>query len=282
MTTSVLRKCCHQSIDIAFLTVCRTDVEVGLDPTGDTGSSCGGGLNGRQKPLCCNTPSNLNPFLPVSLDKLFPTLPPAADIPGFDLQQIAAGAPSLVGQDRNLGPFGLVVIDGPAGTVTNVAKRDGSHVEFVTRGEHLRPGSQTAQFVCMEIGEDSNCDDMFLDGLPGTILRMPDDQGFAKYAVAHSVTHALSQRLPDHVRKRAPSNPQVWQLEYSYDFTKVKRGSDPVYVRIDYSNTHDYYDNIVAANPGKRDLEPRFWSKVSSVWKSRMPRVQLVAEIPLT
>jgi hypothetical protein len=38
-----------------------TDVEVALDPSGDTGSLCAGGLSSRQKPLCCNTPENLNP-----------------------------------------------------------------------------------------------------------------------------------------------------------------------------------------------------------------------------
>lgn len=251
----------------------RTDVEVGLDATGDTGSSCAGGWNGRQKPLCCNTPSDLNPFLPVPLDHLFPTLPPTSDIPGFDLQQLSPGAPSLTGEGSNLGAFGFVVIDGPAGTVTNVAKRDGSHIEFISRGEHHGPGPQTAQFVCLNAAtaeEDSNCNDMYRDGLPGTILRMPDDQGFAKYVVAHSVTLAADQGMPDHVRKRALPNSSVWELEYSYDFAKVKRDSGPVYVRIDYSDSHTYYDKIVAASPSKkRDLEPRFWSKITSVWATR-------------
>ena len=53
----------------------RTDIQVDRDPFG-LGSRCAGGANDREKSLCCNTPKNLDPFLPVSLDKLFPTEPP--------------------------------------------------------------------------------------------------------------------------------------------------------------------------------------------------------------
>lgn len=243
-----------------------------LDPTGDTGSLCGGGFGGgRSKVMCCNSPNNLNPFLPVSLDKLFPTLPPVDDLPQYDLQQIASG-PSVIG-DSDPQVFGLVVIDGPEGAVANLRRRDGSHIQFLSCDQDRGTESGTAQFICMDTSDKSTCDDMHKDGLTGTILRMPEDCGFAAYTVAHSVTPSLDQNLPGHLRKRAPPNTVIYDLEYSYDFKLAKRDSGDIFVRIDYSDSHDYFDKIVAADPeqgnGKRDLHPRFWSGVSSVWKSR-------------
>lgn len=220
--------------------------------------------------MCCNPPKNLNPFLPVSLDKLFPTLPPADDLPHFDLQQIDSG-PAVVG-GSNPQVFGLVVIDGPEAAVSSLSPRDGSHLEFLSCDQDRGTGPGVAQFVCMDTSDSSNCDDMHKDGLAGTILRMPEDCGFATYSVAHSVTPSLDQNLPGHLRKRAPPGALIYDLEYSYDFQLAKRDSGDIFIRIDYSDSHAYYDKIVAADPvkgkGKRDLHPRYWSDVSSIWKS--------------
>lgn len=249
-----------------------TDVEVGLDPTGDTGSQCAGGLNGRSKPLCCNTPQDLNPFLPVPLKNLFPTLPPAGDLPAFDQQTLSTN-PTLVGDNPSGNAFFFVVIDGPPGTVSNINKRDGSHLEFVTGAVHHGQASQTAHFICMDDSPDSNCDDMHLDGLEGTIIRMPDHIGFAQWAVAHHVTES-NFTIPHHLAKRAPTGAKVYELRYSYDFSKVKRDSGPVYIRVDYSDSHTYYTDIVQAPHQERGLEPRFWSAISSVWKTLVSRLR--------
>lgn len=126
-----------------------------------------------------------------------------SDIPVFDMQTIASG-PSLVGE-ANPQAFGLVVIDGPEDAVTNLNKREGSHIEFLScdqkRHDDGRRG--VVQLVCMNNSESSNCNDLHLGGLAGTIMRMPDDCGFASYAVAHSVVPSLNQTLPDHLKKRA-------------------------------------------------------------------------------
>ena len=240
-----------------------TDIELTLDPAGDTGSTC---WWGRQKPFCCNTPKDLNPFLPVSLDKLFPTLPPTTDIPLCDLQQIQSGV-SLVGES-NPQAFGLVVIDGAEDAVANLARRDGSHLEFLSCNRHLRDdgGVYTAQFLCMNDSSDSNCDDMHKGGLSGTIVRMPDDCGFATYAVAHAVTVSSSQAIPDHLKKRKPASSMVYDLHYSYDFKLAKRDAGDIFFRVDYSDSRAYYDQIVAADHQKRGLESRFWSKDSGIW----------------
>ena len=239
-----------------------TDIELALDPSGSTGQTC---WWGRQKPFCCNTPKDRNPFLPVSLDKLFPTLPPETDIPVFDLQQIQSGV-SLVG-GSNPQVFGLVVIDGPENAVSNVNKRDGSHIEFTSCDRNVTEEGGVAQFVCMQDGEGSNCDDMHKGGLEGTILRMPDECGFATYAVAHSAVASANQTLPGHLSKRAPRNAVVYDLKYSYDFKLAKRDSGDIFLRVDYSDSHDYYEQVVAADHRKRSIKPRFWSKAASIWK---------------
>ncbi len=221
--------------------------------------------------MCCNSPKNLNPFLPVSLDKLFPTLPPSDDLPQFDLQQIASGPSVVGGSDPQA--FGLVVIDGPEGTVSSLSRRDGSHLEFLSCDQNRGTGPGSAQFVCMDTSDTSNCDDMHKDGLPGTILRMPEDCGFATYSVADSVTRSLDQNLPGHLRKRASPGAVIYNLTYTYNFKLAKRDSGDIFIRIDYSDSHDYFDKIVAADPvtgkGKRELHPRYWSPLSSSWKSR-------------
>ncbi|KAI1798649.1 chitotriosidase-1 [Daldinia bambusicola] len=243
------------------------DVQVALDPMGDTGSYCAGGLSSRQKPLCCNSPQDLNPFLPVPLEDLFPTLPPTVDVPAFDQQSLSRSG-SLVGESEHIQAFFFLVIDGPPGTVSNADKRDGSHLEFITRGVHQGQEPQLAYYVCMNDSAGGNCDDMHLDGLAGTILRMPSNMGFATYAVAHAVRET-NYSSPPHLAKRAPAGAKVFELEYSYNFSKVKRDSGDIFFRVDYSNSHKYYEQVVQAPHQRRDgVKPRFWSTISSVWRT--------------
>ena len=245
-----------------------------LDPTGDTSKLCGGSFdptNGRSKVMCCNPPQNSNPFPSVSLDRLFPTLPPVDDLLQFDFQQIDWG-PAVVGSS-NQQTFGLVVIDGPDGAVSSLSKMDRSHIEFLSCDENRGSDSGVAQFVCLDTSEISNCDEIHKDGLIGTILRMPEDCGFAIYAIAHSVTLSLDQNIPGHLRKRAPPNSVIYDLEYIYDFKLAKRDSGDIFVPIDYSDSNDCFGKIVqaVAEPGKRkrDLHHRFWSPASDIWKGR-------------
>jgi hypothetical protein len=203
----------------------------------------------------------------VPLENLFPTLPPTGDLPAFDPQTLSQ-TPTLVGENPAPNAFFLVVIDGPPGTVSNANKRDGSHLEFITRGLHHEQEPQLTHFVCMDDSIDSNCDDIHLDGLDGTILRMPDDMGFATYVVAHAVRES-NFSLPGHLAIRAPSHAKVYELEYSYDFARVKRAAGDVFFRVDYSDSHKYYTDVVqATHQKKRELGPRFWSTLSSVWKT--------------
>lgn len=246
-----------------------TDVQVGLDPAGDTGSKCANGWSNRKKPLCCNAPKNSNPFLPVPLKNLFPTLPPTEDVPVWDKQSIKGSTGDA--QDA----FFFILIDGPSDVVTNLNKRDGSHLEFVTGGVHHGQATQTAHFVCLDDSADSNCDDIHLHGLEGKVLRMPDDLGFAKYAVAHAVTVSNYTVPQERLSKRAPEEARVYELTYSYDFSKVKRAaSKDVYIRVDYADSKDYWEDVVEASPSKRGLQSRFYSKYLSVWKKLLQKIR--------
>ncbi|EFQ98549.1 chitotriosidase-1 [Nannizzia gypsea CBS 118893] len=247
-----------------------TDVQVALDPVGDGSAECFS--SDRRKPLCCNPPANVNPFLPVPLEDLFPTLPPLTNIPAFDLQPISYVS-SLATDKNDPSTFFLVVIDGPPGTVSNANKRDGSDLEFVSGAVHHGQSPQTAHFVCMNNSSKSNCNDMHSDGLEGTILRMPDGMGFAKYAVAHSVKES-NFSVPRYLAKRAPIDAKVFELEYSYNFSKAKRGDEPIYFRVDYSDTDNYYTEVVKGHHQKRNLGRRFWSSSKSVWKNLFKRLR--------
>ncbi|KAI5918609.1 hypothetical protein F4810DRAFT_715319 [Camillea tinctor] len=193
----------------------------------------------------------------MPLNDLFPTLPPTGYLSAFD-QQILSYNPSLVGENPDPNAFFFVVIDGPPSAVNTLDPRDESYVQFITKRVQEAETPQVAHFICMNDSPNSNCDDIHQGGVEGTILRMPDDMGFANWAVAHSVRE-ISLTIPNKLIKRAPVNAKVWELEYSYDFTRAKRDEGDIYFRVDYSDSHTYYTDVVQAAHQKRNMEPRFW-----------------------
>ncbi|KAK4241773.1 hypothetical protein C8A03DRAFT_30078 [Achaetomium macrosporum] len=239
----------------------------------------------RSRVLCCKPPANLNAFLPVPLDKLFPTLPPTTSVPNFDLQQLAS-ATTYTGQDSVPEAFGMVVIDGPQDVVTNLATRDVTHLEFLncepSRKHDMK--TYTLHYVCMDDSSDSNCDAVHEGGAEGTIIRLPEGCGYATYGVVHEIRPAVNVTVPEDVLKRAPANAVVYELEFSYDFKRVKRGSSDVFIRIDYGWACEYWDTIVAGDPirSKRGLDEtldkRFWSPKSNMWRNLISTVHAVDE----
>lgn len=95
---------------------------------------------------------------------------------------------------------------------------------------------------------------MHLKEVSGTILKMPEGHGFATYVVAHNVTVATNQNISSHIRKRTPPNSTVIELEYSSNFSRVKHDPGDVYIRINYSNTHNYYIRKSYFQVRKREL----------------------------
>lgn len=225
--------------------------------------------------LCCRPPANLNPFLPVPLENLFPTLPPATNLPNFDLQYMDP-PPTLLGQDSNQQAFGMVVIDGPPSAVTTLSKRDGSHIQFVdcdsTEKHDLKV--YRARYLCMRDSEDSNCNNIHLGGARGTIVKLPEECGYATYGVVHDIRPADNTSIPNHLKMLAPADSAVYELEFSYDFSLAKRDDgDDIFIRIDYAHNEEYWNEIVAAPAVKKrslnqTIDRRFFSSKTDIWKS--------------
>jgi len=253
------------------------------DDYGNGKSKCGVGLSDivdRKKSLCCDAPATSNLFLPVSLNKLFPTTPDSSYVPAWDLQLL--NSPTVTTQPITIqaGPngqgFGFVVIDGPQGSVTTLSKRDGSHYEFINCP--LGNNRQVVRIVCTDRGLNSNCGDIFIDGIEGTVIKMPDNCGNGVYAVAHHLGRAANQTLDTGSHLKAAS--EVLELDLSYDFGLVhqkKRAAGNVYVRVDYSNIPGYWNAMVDSVGEKRKrsdgINKRFFSPKASSWADRFNKL---------
>lgn len=267
-------------------------IEVTLDEYGASGYGCLSSSfynylgYGAPQALCCDNPENVNPFLPVELDWIFPTLPPDSDIPVFDMQHIE----STLNPDLTFGPlepFAMVVIDGPADLVSSLSKRHGAHVEFLD----CEPGKKvddmavyTARYICTDNTENSNCDDVHVGGAEGTVVKLPEECGYAAYGVVHEIKESSDQRVPPALRAdSAAENLVVHEVTFSYDFRRVRRAAedDPVYVRIDYSSMSEWWSEIIDQPPSRKrdtDFVKRFWSASDATWKSKIDGVRLATE----
>jgi chitinase len=250
------------------------DVQVDTATYGDSSGSCVG--NSRKKVLCCDSPKNLNPFLPVALDKVFPTLPPAEDYPQFDLQNM--GGNGVISTDLNANTFGLIIIVGPKDTVQSLRRRDGSDLH-VLDCENIRvDGRSHIRLVCPR-QFNGTCDKLHLGGVQGTILRMPEGCGPGSYTVLHDLRLAENRTLPYHVARSAPRDPEILEAEISYDFRLVKRDSGDIYIRIDYSNSLGYWNSVVQGDPARKKrsatpLHERFYSSSASDWKAKFDEIR--------
>ncbi|KAF7941509.1 hypothetical protein BELL_0234g00160 [Botrytis elliptica] len=250
------------------------DIQLDLDGYGDSHKLCS--LPGRSKSLCCNAPTGDSPFLPVALDRIFPTLPEKVDVPKWDLQ--ALGLPMNIGPGAggvdNQG-FGFVLIDGPSSVVTTMSKRDGS--DYVFLGCPVGKSRQKVRILCNSNSLTSNCHEILEDGVDGTIIKLPEGCGPGTYAVAHSLSLSDNQKLPSIYTGAA--NRTVSDLEISYDFGLVKRDAGDVYIRIDYSNLEGYWNAVVnsAGESKKRstdEISKRFFSPNATSWKSKFDDVR--------
>lgn len=184
--------------------------------------------------------------------------------------------PVTVGAGPNGQGFGFVVIDGPRGSVATLNKRDGSHYEFVECP--LGNDRQIVRIFCTDLGINSNCGDIFVDGIEGTVIKMPDNCGNGVYAVAHQLKPAANQTFDMSSHINATS--EILELDISYDFglvQKNKRAAGDVYLRIDYSNIPGYWSAMVdsAGERRKRSdgIDKRFFSPKPSSWAERFNKL---------
>lgn len=207
--------------------------------------------------------------MPVPLDYLFPDPPPDDGNPEFNLQvdDTWGTGKAKSTEDPNAASFGFVVITAPEEVSVSLDKRDGSPWEVMDCPDTDSEEEQTVRLVCTDESETSLCHKIHLgQGVPGTILQMPDSCGPGKYAVAKSFGVSNNQELPDHLAKRGLASSQVYDLTYDYDFRRVPRSYGDSKMRLDFSNEKGYWDSVVD-RPGdtkrKRDHtyheNPRRW-----------------------
>jgi chitinase len=147
----------------------ENDVQLATDTYGDSAGSCVG--NSRKKALCCDSPKNLSPFLPVALDKVFPTLPPAEDYPQFDLQNL--GGDDIISTELNVNTFGFVIIVGPDTAVQSLRSCDGSDLHVLDCENVQAEGSSRVRLICPAESWNSTCDKVHLGELKAPFCGCP-------------------------------------------------------------------------------------------------------------
>ena len=101
------------------------------------------------------------------------------DLPKFDLTIFNPDLGNFGlsnGPDANNNAFCFLVLDGPASGVQSLSKRDGSHWDIVSC-EPMQDQGATLQIICTNDRPDSNCHDIYIGGVEGTIVNMPDKCG---------------------------------------------------------------------------------------------------------
>ncbi|KAJ6256129.1 hypothetical protein Dda_8964 [Drechslerella dactyloides] len=223
--------------------VCKLDqIQLRTSSRGDAGGEC---RWSRQRALCCNAPKGFSNFLPVPLERVFPTLPSPDYEPSFGLVLHDNSIP----QPRD-GPFAMVIIVGPADDVSSFSKRDGSHMELFDcptsrQGDN---GIHKAKAVCR--GDPENCNQIFkLDGgVEGTFVKMPSHCTGDRYVRAIHLKKSEDQALPGHILPRDVTS-EVYEFAFDYNFNLRKRAASDVSVRIDYASQWKYFEMFVEGYP---------------------------------
>ena len=195
--------------------------------------------------------------LPVPLDRLFPDNPNPGSV-DFNLAtdktwESVPSSGNLADANPSESVFGFYVITSPANIQVSLDKRDNSPWELFNCYDNGEK-AHTIQMVCSDESESSTtgCGQIHLgEGVPGTILEMPEGCGPGRYAVAVNMIKADMQDLPPHLSKRFAHGPAVYNLTFDYDFRRVPRqAGEESHLRIDFSNHVGYWDAIVNATAG--------------------------------
>ena len=188
------------------------------------------------------------------------------------------------------------MLDGPAGSLSNtfdsdftVARRS-EHIPNVKRSlittnktlidtafDYVR---ETVYVYCNHPTGSPQCQKVFYKGAEDTIIKLPDHIGEGPFARIVSMELAEeSYFLPSHhLRKRAAdgNENEVYKLVFDYSFDLIKRTSEPVNMRVDYTNLLEYWGDVTDTPASKRSVENehlsyRDWrSKVSSAKESHV------------
>lgn len=211
----------------------------------------------------------------VDLKYLFPKEDlPDDPSPKYGLINFGGQADSM---DPSQSAFGFVLIAGDSSTVANLKKRSGQPepLTFLDCPKDVLDlpdnAVRTARVVCLS-DDLKGCFQVMIGGIEGTILEMPDNCAQNTFSRAISMEISANQDVPAHVREKRDPSSKVYDFSFDYDMSLVRRDSDNLSIRIDYSNVRGYWDTIVDA-PGiqARDLsniEDRFFAPTTSDWQA--------------
>jgi chitinase len=207
------------------------------------GESCFPRLE-RNRVFCCEPATGHSQFLPVPLDRLFPSPPTGSNVNvQFDLKiqkdkDRGGLSKSNPGDNPNHSAFAFYVMASPTEIQTTLRADQGSHWEVFNCTDTTSEELQTVQMVCTDTSKESNCAAISLGhGVPGTILEMPPGCGSSKYAVAHSLVPSMHQVIPHHIKKRNLGfSPVVYDLKFDYEWVRVPQDFGSTQLRVDFSN----------------------------------------------
>ncbi len=78
-------------------------------------------------------------------------------------------------------------------------------------------------------------------------------QSPGEYAVVHSMLPSLSQQIPHHIKRSAPSGAVIHDVELSYDFNLAQRSSEPTRFQFTMSTVAGAYNALVVNRPNNPD-----------------------------
>ncbi|XEV07561.1 hypothetical protein FSHL1_012848 [Fusarium sambucinum] len=267
--------CSWRSANVCSRQCDNGQITLDLDPRGMGGSACG---SGRQRAFCCDAPGRKNqPFLPVNMDKLFPSdlLPPPESLPQFELITFGNGARD---SSPNQAGIAFFLLAGSDTALASMSKRDNPSLVFLDcpKEIHSQPVHQvqTARVICLGLFEE--CFGVAKNGVEGTIVHMPTDCGSGSYARAVSLVPSQNQSIPVELARHRPS--AVYDFSFDYDMGLVRRDAGEYSLRLDYSNVRGYWNAVVDLTGKKRDLKhlvDRFYADNSKDWFTQFDKTDI-------
>ncbi|POS72695.1 chitinase [Diaporthe helianthi] len=210
----------------------------------------------------------------VDLKYLFPQeILPTDTSPKYGLISFGGQADTM---DPSQSAFGFVLIAGDSSSVANLKKRSGQPEPFTfldcPKDVLGLPDKEvrTARVVCLS-HDTSGCFQVMIGGVEGTVVEMPDNCAGNTFARAISLVISADQQVPAELERRDPTA-KVYEFSFDFNFDLMRRDSEGLSVRIDYSNVRGYWDTIVDA-PGiqARDIsniEDRFFAPTKTDWQA--------------
>ncbi|KAL9560669.1 hypothetical protein ACKAV7_015160 [Fusarium commune] len=208
----------------------------------------------------------------VDLDKLFPKeyLPASGSKPSYGLVTFG----DATGTDPTASGFGFLLVAGDSHVVSSLRKRDGQPEPFVFLEcpedvlDLPKDTPRTARVTCVS-GDLEGCYRIMERGVEGTIVEMPDSCASNRLVRAISLTASKNQSIP-HAYSQHQRFSQVFDFTFDFNFKFMRRDSNNTSIRMDYSNTPGYWNQLVdRAGIQSRDLkhlDERFFAPTDLDW----------------